>query len=118
MGACRYSSDGGEGGRVLGYVTSDLVEERNGRLRLSYYNGDTCANGRKSAVHVYFQCAPGEGAVSQYIRFGYPNWKVYILEVTPVYFSKLILSPVLEFPTKFSAQPINSYLHQRIKSLI
>ena len=78
MGACRYSSDGGEGGRVLGYVTSDLVEERNGRLRLSYYNGDTCANGRKSAVHVYFQCAPGEGAVSQYIWFGYPNWKVCI----------------------------------------
>lgn len=67
MGACRYSSDGGEGvgGRkVLGYVTGDLVEESSGRLRLSYYNGDPCANGRKSVVHVYFQCAAGEGAVS------------------------------------------------------
>ena len=67
MGACRYSSGGGEGvgGRkVLGYVTGDLVEESSGRLRLSYYNGDPCANGRKSVVHVYFQCAAGEGAVS------------------------------------------------------
>ena len=67
MGACRYSSDGGKGvgGRkVLGYVTGDLVEESSGRLRLSYYNGDPCANGRKSVVHVYFQCAAGEGAVS------------------------------------------------------
>ena len=63
MGACRYSSDGGEG-KVLGYVTGDLVEESSGRLRLSYYNGDSCANGRKSVVHVYFQCAAGEGAVS------------------------------------------------------
>ena len=79
MGACRYSSDGSEGGRVLGYVTSDLVEERSGRLRLSYYNGDRCANGRKSAVHVYFQCAAGGGAVSLCIRLGYPNREVCIL---------------------------------------
>lgn len=40
---------------------------------------------------------------------------MYFWEVIPVYFSKLILSPVLEFPTKFSAQPINSYLHQNLK---
>ena len=81
MGACRYSSDGGkgEGGRkVLGYVTGDLVEESSGRLRLSYYNGDTCANGRKSVVHVYFQCAAGEGAVSHELQSlfssSYPAW--------------------------------------------
>ncbi len=56
MGACRYRDDDSPGsGSVLGYISSDIVEERDGELVLTYTNGD-CSNGRRGVVHVHFRC--------------------------------------------------------------
>ncbi len=52
------------------YVTGDLVTVREGLLRLTYYNGDKCENGRSSVVFVEFKCDPDVGAVSGWGREG------------------------------------------------
>ena len=65
MGACRYPTKGGGAGDALGFVTSDLVVEEQGVLRLAYYNGDKwCGNGRSGVVNVYFRCNQERGVVS------------------------------------------------------
>ena len=87
---------------MLGYVTGDLVEESSGRLRLSYYNGDMCTNGRKSVVHVYFQCAAGEGAVSHELRPLFSSSRGlqhgWILP-SPSFFLTLLLFPITSPPS-------------------
>ncbi len=63
MVACRYRDvDPPGSGSVLGYISSDIVEEeRGGALVLTYTNGD-CSNGRRGVVHVHFLC--GDSVVS------------------------------------------------------
>ena len=66
MGACRYTvtKEGPTDAKVLGFVTGELEETGEGELSLSYHNGDACAKGKSSLVHVHFRCSPGKGAVS------------------------------------------------------
>ena len=64
VGACRYHSD--KQGTALGYVTGDLNEESEGVLHLDYHNGEQCASGQSSLVHVQFICAKGKGLVRKF----------------------------------------------------
>ena len=64
MGACMYPTAGADRGEVMGYLLSDITEEVTGVLRLSYYNGAKCSNGRTRVVNIFFQCEKGAGVVS------------------------------------------------------
>lgn len=63
MGACRYTSSGGDPGSNLGYMMGDIVEESEGTLLLEYHNGDVCEDGARSMVHIHFTCGAGAGTV-------------------------------------------------------
>ena len=67
VGACRYPSAANDKsvGSNLGYVVGDLVEQGEGALLLEYHNGDSCADGSKSMVHIHFTCGVGAGTVRE-----------------------------------------------------
>ncbi len=44
-------------------MTGDLVEVEEGLLRLIYYNGDKCENGKAGVVNIEFKCNEDVGAV-------------------------------------------------------
>lgn len=71
MGACIFPTAGKGRGKVLGYLLSDITEEVTGVLRLSYYNGAKCSNGRSHVVNIFFQCEKGAGVVSDVNIFMY-----------------------------------------------
>lgn len=66
IGACKYKPGDQESGKILGYVTGDLIEISEGHLELNYYNGDQCSSDStlRHMVHIHFYCQQGSGAVS------------------------------------------------------